>query len=59
MRAIDLESLLKNLHVGSDHIANIMQYYREKNYEVDVRRRSDVVESLSRVLPSNSFRFVK
>lgn len=46
MRAIDLESLLKNLHVGSDHIANIMQYYREKNYEVDVRRRSDVVESL-------------
>ena len=47
MRAVDLEAPLKNLHVDSDHIENIMQYHREKNYEVNMKIRSNLVESLS------------
>lgn len=34
MRATDLEALLKNIHVGSDSISNIMDYYRDKHYDV-------------------------
>ena len=47
MRAVDLEALLKNLHVDSDHVGNIMQYHREKNYEVNMRIRNDKIEGLS------------
>ena len=38
MRDVELEALLKNLHVDSDHIGNILQYHREKNYEVNMNK---------------------
>lgn len=41
MRANDLETLLKNIHVGSDSISNIMDYYRDKHYDVELHRWSD------------------
>ena len=41
MRAMDLETLLKNIHVPSDSISNIMDYYRDKHYDVKLDCRHD------------------